>query len=266
MKIMLHVLLLLIISSVAVYSLEIDTTRIHREAELGDVIEGIVNVVNSENSVSLSVDINIEDMVYDSTEQKVEFKPFGTMDNSCARWIKINPSVVKIPPKSSQAVTYIITVPQELKHAQYFAVLFFTTGNSIKEVTSESVLIGSQTRMGVIVKVTIPALAKPAGKIEAFQVIPANEESPMKLIYAFINKGNILQKVFGSFSIIDKEGNLFGRGNMKRGLANPGEKITIESIWDGDLEAKTYDLIAEFKYEPKIIEIKEVNFENQYQE
>ncbi len=251
--------------NVSAFSIKLDTTRIYKDGNPGDIIEGIINVINSEEEI-LPLEIELEDLAVDTEKQTTVFKPYGTLETSCSRWIQINPPKIKLQPKTSQAIHYIITIPQDgLKYAEYFSVIFISSTPSNVDMT-QSVVLASKAQMGILVKIKISSLAKPGGKIESFVVIPAKEDEPLKMIYKFHNTGNVLQKVFGTFSIIDKEGNLFGRGNMKRGLANPEDVVDITSSWDGDLGVGTYDLIAEFKYYPKIIEIKEVSFENEYEE
>jgi len=265
-KIIFFIILCSILSyNVSAFSIKLDTTRIYKDGNPGDIIEGVINVINSEEN-SLPLEIEIEDLAVDTKKQTTVFKPYGTLKNSCSRWINLNPPKITLQPKTSQALHYIITIPQDgLKYAEYFSVIFVSSTPSNVDMT-KSVVLASKAQMGILVKIKISSLAKPEGKIESFSVTPLKEDEPLKMTYKFNNSGNVLQKIFGTFSIIDKEGNLFGRGNMKRGLANPGDVVNITSSWDGDLDAGTYDLIAEFKYEPDISEIKEISFDSQYEE
>lgn len=245
------------------FSVKIDKTKIYKDANPGDVVEGVINVINDSDK-SNNMNIDIEDINFDAQAQNMVFKPFGTQSDSCSRWIQITPKNFEIQAGTSKALNYVITVPKEnLEYAEYYSIIFVTSDVDSQDM-SQSLVLASRARIGVIVKIIISPLSKPSGKIDVFKVEPANGKEPLAVIYEFTNSGNILQKVNGSFSIIDKTGNLFGRGTLKTGVAKPQDHIVIKTLWDGELEAGVYDLIAEFKWDPNIVEIKEVNFDAQY--
>lgn len=240
-------------------SVKVDETKVYKNAKPGDIIEGAITLFNDEKNVSLPFTLEIEDVSIDPLAQMTKTKPFDSQPDSCGKWININPKSLILAPATSQKINYIITIPKEnLKYAEYFAFIFVAT--VIDPNTSsmdQKIYVQSKARIGITVKITISTLAKPDGKLEKFEVIPSKDKEPFKIKYDFKNTGNIFQKVTGSFSVIDDKGNFFGRGNIQPGISKANDLISIITEWDGELDTGTYDVIAEFKYEPNQIEIKE---------
>jgi hypothetical protein len=241
-------------------SIKIDKLRIYETAKPGDVIQGLIKVFNDNEKESLPIFTGMEDFSYDTPNQSVQPKPLGTQNNSCSRWIQWSPKQLTLSPRSSQSIQYVITVPKEgLEHGEYFSILYVESGSG-NENTGESFVITGRGRMAVIVKIQIDKIAAPQGQISDFKTIPGKEGNPMEILCSFKNDGNTIQKVNGSFSIIDKEGNLFGRGTLKQGIATPGAQIEIKTTWDGNLEPGKYDLVAELLYDPDVTDVKETEF------
>lgn len=245
------------------YSLKLDTLRIYKDAKPGDIIEGVINVINDKDTPTV-IEMEIEDIDFDSKSQNMAFKPFGTQIDSCSRWITLTPKKTQIPASASRGINYVITVPNDnIQLAEYYSIIFVSSSTDTPN-TAESIVLASKARIGVVVKLTIQTLSKPSGIIESFNVTPQKNDTPLEMTYVFKNTGNILQKVTGSFSIIDLNGNLFGRGNINSGVAKKDESIEIKTKWDGELDPGTYDLITEFKFRPDNVEIREVRFESEY--
>lgn len=257
------------LNSVNALSLKIDTSKIYKDVKAGQAFEGVINIIN-EADTDLKLVAEIEDLKFIGDGQKTSFAPFGTLPDSCARWIQLTPKQPVIAADSSLALKYTITVPEanELKFAEYYAVIFVSS--LLTEVDAgSSIGLGARTRIGVLVKIRITDTAKPAGEITDFKALPVNdeeEENTLLISYQFKNSGNVLQKVKGQFSVIDENGSLYGRGMLLTGTAKPGELISIETPWDGELDAGVYDLIAEFRFDPDIIDIREQKLDIIYDE
>ncbi|MBN2144997.1 MAG: hypothetical protein JW774_10270 [Candidatus Aureabacteria bacterium] len=241
------------------FSLKIDKMRIYETVKPGDVIQGVINVMNDSKSPQ-QISTLVEDIDFKHSEQLIDFKTLGSQTDSCARWISFMPKDMEIPPVSMKAVQYIISVPKDVTLAEYYAVIYIESAASTPTDLSATILASSKARMAVLVKITLSGLAAPQGTVEKISVVPAKDDKPMEITYDFDNTGNVLQKVNGSFSIIDAEGNLYGRGTLNQGVAKGGNKISIITTWDGELRPGEYDLVAEFKYDPKQTEIREAHF------
>ncbi len=252
---------LCVLLPVEALSIKIDKLRIYETAKPGDVIQGLIKVFNDDEQDPLPIVTGMEDFSYDSVTQAVQPKAMGTQKTSCSRWIQWSPKQLTLAPRSSQAIQYVITVPKEgLDFGEYFSMLYVESGTNAAANTGENFVITGKGRMAVIVKIRIDKNAKPQGAVSDFKVTPGKEGNPMEIVYSFKNDGNTVQKVNGSFSIIDEEGNLFGRGMMKQGIATAGAQIEIKTTWDGDLKPGKYDLVAELLYEPDVTDVKESQF------
>ena len=240
-------------------SVKVDETKVYKNGNPGDILEGAITLFNDEKNISVPFTIELEDVFIDAAAQMTKTKPFDSQPDSCGKWINISPKTLTLAPMTSQKVNYIITIPKEnLKFPEYFAFIFIATvidPNSSN--MDQKIYVQSKARIGVTVKITISSLAKAEGKIEKFEVLPAKDKEPFKLKYDFKNTGNIFQKVTGSFSVIDDNGNFFGRGNLQPGISKGNDLISIITEWDGELDPGTYDVVAEFKYEPNQVDIKE---------
>ena len=251
-------LFLLIAPCVFSLSVKVDETKIYKSGKPGDIIEGAITLFNDEKNTSVPFTVELEDAFIDSASQTTKTKPFDSQPDSCGKWININPKNITLSPMTSQKINYIITIPSgNLKFAEYFAFIFIGTMVNPGPSMDQKIYIQSKARIGVTVKITISSLAKPGGTIEKFEVMPAEDKDPFKIKYDFKNTGNVFQKTTGSFSVIDDRGNFFGRGNLQPGISKGGDLISIITEWDGELDPGTYDVVAEFKYEPHQVEIKE---------
>ncbi len=252
-------LFLFLTSSVFSLSVKVDETKIFKSGKPGDILEGAITLFNDEKNIPISFTIELEDVFIDSPAQMTRTKPFDSQPDSCSKWINIHPKILTLSPITSQKVNYIITIPKDnLNFAEYFAFIFIGTVVDPNSANmDQKIYVQSKARIGVTVKITISTLAKPGGKIEKFEVIPAQDKDPFKIKYDFKNTGNVFQKITGSFSVIDDVGNFFGRGNLQPGISKGGDLISIITEWDGELDPGTYDVVAEFKYDPNQVEIKE---------
>ncbi len=251
---------LCVLFPVGALSIKIDKLRIYETAKPGDVIQGLIKVFNDDKEASLPIFTGMDDFSYDVITQSVQPKPLGTQKNSCSRWIQWSPKQLTLSPHSSQSIQYVITVPKEgLEYGEYFSMLYVESGSG-EGNTGDSFVITGRGRMAVIVKIQIDKIASPKGLLSDFKVIPGKEGNPMEIVCSFKNEGNTVQKVNGSFSIIDEEGNLFGRGTLKQGIATAGSQIEIKTTWDGDLKSGKYDLVAELLYDPDVTDVQEMQF------
>ena len=243
-------------------SLKIDKMRIEAIAEPGKVIQGIINVINDQKE-PLQIFTGLDDFDFNSEKQQVIFKPMGSQTDSCSKWVQVLPKQTLIPAETNFAIQYVITVPREgLTLGEYYSSIYVETAPTKTDMTA-GLMLNSRARMAITIKVRIEGIAQPQGKIEALTVIPPKgPDKPVEITYDFTNTGNTMQKVTGQFSIIDSQGNLFGRGTLDHGVCKgQGTKIHVKSQWEGELKPGAYDLISELKYDPDITDIKESHFE-----
>jgi hypothetical protein len=238
-------------------SLKTDTLRVQKTTTPGSQEQGVITVMNDEETV-LNVQVGLLDFHFDDEKQANRSRPFNTQEKSCAPWIQLSDKSIQLPPKSSHALQYIIRVPEEdrLDHAEYHAMIYIESLVSKPDLTGKLVL-ASKARMLIVVQLRIEGKAAPSGEITAFHMDKNPKNDSFQITYGFKNTGNCLNKVSGAFSIIDAEGNLYGRGTLPYAYASPGKEVTITSPWDGSLDPGQYDVVAEFRYQRDQVDIRE---------
>lgn len=240
-------------------TLKLDKLRVYEVAKPGTTIEGVINIIN-DGDAPMVTDSGINDFDFDGLTQNVLHKPFNTQPNSCSTWVSLIHTQKIIPPNSTTPVRYVIQIPKEgLNHAEYFSLIYIESLLDAPDMGSQ-IALGAKARMGVVVKIGIEGKLNGDGKITAFEVKQLSEgHNTLTINYSFQNTGNYLHKVRGQFSIIDSEGNLFGRGALNYSHAKPGETVSMITPWDGELESGSYDVIAEFRYDPDQVDIQEAS-------
>jgi len=240
------IIAILLTNAIAVQAttLKVDKLQIFEVAKPGQPIEGVINISNDSDKV-LKIATAIGDFGFDGKTQQVKHEPFGTMPDSCARWLRVGFEYKEITAKTVQALPYVITVPSgEHKYSEYFALLYIESITGDPKL-SDGIALGSRVRMTVVIKISLEGVIKPLGQVTKFEITPAYDTYPMVITYEFKNEGNTFHRVSGAFVIMDEEGNLYGRGTLAHGWAKTGETINVRTLWDGDLDSGEYDLIED---------------------
>jgi hypothetical protein len=220
--------------------LNIDTPRIVKTVKPSELIDGVIEVNNS-GEQEIMVNIYAEDWDLDKSGQKV-YKPAGTLPNSCSQWITFDRANFNLAPDETRDVKYSISVPQDAEGGNY-SMIFFETDAGMKK-TDAGTFIRLIGRVGSIVLLEIEGRTDKSAELSQIRVSEIDENKPLKVQYNLKNMGNALIKAMATINIIDKEGNLYGRGEAEQHVyATSGSQTEGYVEYLGSLPEGQYDVI-----------------------
>lgn len=201
---------------------------------------GIINV-NNPSSEDKDVRVYLEDWYYVNSDGSKEFKPAGTLANSCASWITVSPQQFHLPALSSIPIHYTVKVPPKAVGGHY-AVIFFESLIG-KAVSEGEVGVNLSVRIGALFYIEPEGTINKMAQVERISLTQKQADTPFQLKAYFKNTGNIDITATGVFNIIDKEGMVLARGQFNDIYTFPKEEAVLTSHWDGLIEPGVYDLI-----------------------
>ena len=222
-------------------TVQIDRFKIEERLLPGETKEGKIQVTNDENQI-MRLKIYTQDWSYTSTcDGTKNFSPAGLMPCSCSPWIQIYPDQLTLPPKQSQDIRYIISVPQDAKGG-YQSVIFFESILGQSERGKEKVVTLS-ARLASLVFLEVRGTVSKQGVIRSLTLTrqPGSKVLEMKLV--FENRGNTHLIFEPMFDLFNPEGMPVARGTFAKIYTLPGNTATVATQWLGGLAEGVYDLV-----------------------
>ncbi len=219
------------VASTANAQIMIEQGKVVIKAKAGETIVNTLPIYNLSDTDSLNLRVYWEDFVYvqpfDGTK---EFTAVGTTGYSVGSWVNFSPQQFTLKPKDSKTISYSIQVPVDAKGG-YYGVLFVEEGTK----SSGTVGVGLVTRVGSLFFIeTDNSIRK--GKVENLKF------SGKELSGDFLNLGDVVLIPDATYYILDKEGLVAERGEIKKFYLPPAKttafKIPIgEKLATGDFMA-----------------------------
>lgn len=229
-------------------SFRLDQSKIRLSIPSGGSRAGEIKVY-SQSSEAINLKVYLEDWVYSNTiEGSKDFSPAGSNTNSCASWIKFNPTEFKLPSYGVTTINYIVNVPKTASGG-YYAVMFFETSlekskgleaygqNEIKSG------VGLAIRLGSLFYLEAKDTAQRNAELSNFSVREEEKNKYLSVALDFKNTGNTYITVSGSFHIMDKQGLVRARGKFNEGYTFPQDTVTLKAIWKNPIPEGKYDLV-----------------------
>ena len=222
----------------------IDKSKIRLSAAEGKQVYGEINMENPTKDAR-SMRLYLEDWRYlaagDGTK---EFLPAGTLANSCASWITFSPAEFVIPPFGRQRVSYSVRAPQEVSGG-YYAALFFETqlGKVGKLEAEREANIDLKIRIATLFYVEVEDTVKRTYDIDNFSLKKLGANGGLLIKLDFKNTGNVDITCGGSFYLMDKNGQVLARGELKDVYTFAGSDGEIQAKWEEPIPSGTYDLV-----------------------
>ena len=244
------VLALCVFMSGQVFALgfNISVARVYLEVEPGKTYEGFVNIGRAPEQKIIPVEVIINDWKYNNETRQIEELPFNSQPDSCSSWLNLSPTNFELNDDLQKVkVHYSINVPSELDFPEYYSTVYFMSKLPEAVVDIAAVGLKMEAKIGVIFKMTVKNLARVKGEPVSFEVSYNEDEESYDLKYAISNTGNTLLIVEGNYNVIDEEGNLYGRGSIRRTPVSQGATSEMLTQWYGSLEPGEYDFIRTFE-------------------
>ena len=175
------------------FSFSIEPSRIELSIPAGKQRGKTVRIDNRKSEEPLHITVYAQDVVFlpDGTS---EFAEPGSTTWSCARWVKVVPEEVDIPPGKSQEVRVSVAVPEGARGG-YYAMVFFESRPSYVEKG-----LGINFRIGALTEVSIP-------KTEVYQakLVQLAWPEPHEIQVEIYNEGNVLIRPKGTLKLFNAQ-------------------------------------------------------------
>jgi hypothetical protein len=230
-------------SSYAIDMPRIDKSKIRLYIKPGHSQEGEINI-NNPSDGAMSLRSYVQDWYYSAGDGGKEFVPPGTTIHSCASWISFSPQDFILAPESSQKIKYSVRVPEGASGA-YYAVLFFENMLARPQAidSKQTVGVNLAVRFATLFYIQVDGTLETRGELENIFLKKAATYAPLLINADFKNTGNADITMSGVFAIMDKTGNVLGRGTISSVYTLPGDKAKLKGIWREALGPGDYNFI-----------------------
>jgi hypothetical protein len=220
--------------------IHLDQAKIRVKIPAGQTAIGRIEIKNPSDEIK-KVRVYAHDWEYSSELGEKDFFPAGTKKLSCARWLSFVPAEFSLNPSAKEYLQYTIRVPQNAKGG-YYAILFFESLlGETKESPEAMAVVPVAVRVGCLLAVEVEGTIERSAQVENLSVL--KEPEGYKIEADFTNMGNADITVAGNFSVVDKLGMVFARGEFANRYTLPEDKVKLSSNWKGKLTKGRYDVI-----------------------
>ena len=192
----------------------IDRSKIRLYIKPGQSQEGEINIDNPSQD-AMSMRSYVQDWYYISGDGGKEFVQPGTTIHSCASWINFSTADFMLAPQSRQKIRYSVKVPEGVSGA-YYAVLFFENmlGRPQSIELKQAVGVNLAVRFATLFYVQVEGTLNTQGELGNISLKKTATYAPLLIDADFKNTGNTDITMSGVFAIMDKSGNVKGRGTV----------------------------------------------------
>lgn len=195
-------------------AIQFDQPKVRLIIPPGQSQAGRIELKNSSNEPK-AVKIYVEDWVYTDDTGSKKFMPPGSADLSCANWISFAPAEFTVPAFGKQYVNYTVRVPKDAMGGHY-AILFFESamGGEPQEKTEAMVSMPVAIRIGSLFYIEPEGTINRTAQLGKLSLERKSNDAPLAINLDFKNTGNVDIIAGGNFSIIDKQGMVYSRGEF----------------------------------------------------
>ena len=218
----------------------------------GENVTGSLMAHNTSDK-SIRVKIYWEDFHYEPPyDGTKKFSSLGSTANSCGQWINFSPQEFVFPPFGKQKIDYVLNPPADI-HGGYYGVLFF---EKEEEKRTGEVGLNVVTRVGSLFFVEAENRTKKAE-------VNADTFQNNILKASFKNSGDTVLIPGGTFYVMNGEGVVVDRGEIKKYYLPPQGKVDFEAPVSPDLPSGKFTLVITFDLEDGDSSVKEIDFEKE---
>ena len=189
--------------------------------------------VSNTTDKEVSVRVYWQDFMYQPPYDGAKaFVPEGTTKLTANKMITFSPLVFKLPPFGRQKIDYALDVPGSAKGG-YYGVLFFEKGPDPKM---------GKTALSIVTRVGSLFFIETNNKSKKSEVggVQVNAE---KITGTFSNQGDVILIPRMTYNVLDKEGLVADRGELKKIYVPPGTSANWELNLPKKITAGQYSLV-----------------------
>ena len=168
-------------------------------------------------------------------------------EHSLAPWIKFNPTEFTIPPRTQQAVRYVITPPQKLKTGEYWGAMELESLKTAKATSTDS--DGREYQIEVVPSILVPIFGSVGsirfrGNVKEVQIIP--KEDKKMIVVKVENTGDGRLRVEGMYEIRNSSDVIIEKGPLPTSYIFAGAEQLFSTALKTDLKEGRYSARVEF--------------------
>ncbi len=191
-------------------------------------------VVNNTSSEPINVKVYWEDFEYLSPyDGAKKFTPAGTSKNSASGIVSFFPQTFQLPAFGKQQIDYSVSTPEDMSEGHYGVLFFEKAGDPIKTDAGISIV----TRVGCLFFIE----PKEKNKTAVIENMALNGST---LVGRFSNQGNVIMIPRTTYNVMDKEGLVADRGEVKKHYVPPGVSASWEVPLPKTLGQGEYTLLV----------------------
>jgi len=216
-------------------------------APVGGQVTNSISVTNTQDA-PLHITSSIMDWSLTRNGQ-YEYGEAGTMPDSCATWIQLNPSSFVLAPKQTIEVRYSVTTPANFDREKRAMIFFKSRSIPTKTTTGLSVNISMRVSCKLLIAPNTTTPAESQAKIADMDA--ASNDGKVKV--SITNTGIKSIRVKGSIEARDSDGNLVATGKLLPAIVSVLPELTRDmwAEWDKPLAAGSYTFSAALDYGAK---------------
>lgn len=227
----------------------LDRGKVKLTIKAGETITGFITLRNDSNT-DIPLRAYFGDFVYiPPFDGSKKFLPLGATESSCGEWVSFSPQEFTLPALTKRQINYVIKVPQDASGG-YYGVLFFETAPGKPEEGKGLQII---TRIGSLFFLETEDRIKRA----SLNDLSIEEDS---IQAHFVNSGNVILISNAVFYIMDEEGMVVDRREIKKFYLPPGEKFPFTIPILAGLSSGSYTVVLTFDLEEGDILVREIDF------
>ena len=226
------------LSSNAYAQVMIEQGKVTIRANPGETIVNRLPIHNTSAANSINLRAYWEDFIYtEPFAGEKDFMAAGTSEYSASRWINFSPLQFTLQPKGSQMISYSIQVPADAKGG-YYGVLFLEEGGGKSD---GNIGVSVVTRIGALFFIEV---TNSSHKCKVDNVKFADK----KFIGNFTNLGDVILIPDATYYILDQEGLVAERGEIKKFYLPPQKTATFDVETGEKLPAGKYTAVFTFDF------------------
>ena len=251
--IFLGTLLFVSISSTVGAQVFLEDGKVKLSVSPGENIAGKL-ILHNTCDENVNMKVYWEDFVYKPPyDGSKDFLPKGTSDHSAADWVNVTAQTLMFGPFATRTVSYTVNVPDDIRQGHY-GVLFFE---------NEAKQFDGSKGINVVTRVGCLFFIEPENKIKRVD-LKNFQFSEKKLTASFTNLGNVIVIPEGTFYVINDDGMVFDRGEIKKIYLPPNKTADYSLAFNRDLDPAAYTLVMTITLEDDDVFVKEIDFEKNY--
>ncbi len=246
------------------FQIRVDPIIVRRTVSVGDRIGYDLFIENADPLNPIDIEISARDVKQDLFGT-YDIAETGTTPYSAAKWIKVEPTKLRIPPASTRKVNVQVTVPRGVQGGRYASIVltFLPTSEESPISPQDATAFAYQFKyeLASFLELTIEGTRK---KLEThvvnFEALKLKDverfasylqklgHNANVYIVSVLNNGNIHVNVSGEMTVKSQTGRIIAKYPLATGTVLPGVTVKLPTITTRQLQPGDYNVRVVLNY------------------